>query len=412
MAQSQSQPSIVMLTTDRQIDRRILLQADSLETAGWVVTIIAMPLDIKRDEDPRVIRIGSVGSDSIHAKKENLVLDVYQWIRHYLPMNSPLMRWIKRQAWCYWVDQESFYTKLFYNTVSRYSPRVFVAHDLPILPLAKQVADRCGARLVYDSHELYSEQALSEREKQRWAQIEAKYIGACDAVITVNLSIAMELERRYGIHGVKVIYNAERSCNTPIKTGFFHKIFDLSADKKILLFQGGLSAGRNLEVLVDAMEYIQNTSVVLVILGDGLFLKKLQAKTRAKALGTKVFFHPAAAQKDLVALTAQADAGVIPYQATCLNNHLCTPNKLFEFIAAGIPILASDLPEIRKIVEGQSIGLVGDTRTAKKLGSLIDAFFSDKQRLSCWQTNLSTVRRTICWEEEEKKLLDIYRALA
>ncbi len=406
---AQSQPSIVMLTTDRQIDRRILLQADSLEAAGWMVTIIAMPWDTKIDDDPRVIRIDSA---IIHAKKENFVLAVYQWVRRYLPMNSPLMRWIKRQAWCYLVDQESFYTKLFYNTASRYSPHVFVAHDLPILPLAKQVADRCGARLVYDSHELYSEQALSEREKRRWAQIEAKYIGACDVVITVNLSIAMELERRYGIHGVKIIYNAERSCNAPIKTGSFHKMFNLSTDKKILLFQGGLSAGRNLEVLVDAMQYIQNASVVLIILGDGLSLKTLHAKTRSKALIQKVFFHPAVAQKDLLALTAQADAGVIPYQATCLNNHLCTPNKLFEFIAAGLPILASDLPEIRKIVEGQSIGLVGDTSTSTRLASLMNAFFSDKQRFACWEANLTMVRKTICWEAEEKKLLDIYRALA
>ncbi|MBP6103695.1 MAG: glycosyltransferase family 4 protein [Gammaproteobacteria bacterium] len=406
---TQSQPSIVMLTTDRQIDRRILLQADSLEAAGWKVTIIAMPLDTKMNEDPRVVRIGS---DAIDAKQENRVLDAYRWVRKHMPMNGRLMRWMKRQAWCYLVDQESFYTKLFYSTASRYAPRVFVAHDLPILPLAKQVADRCGARLVYDSHELYSEQSFSSREKQRWAQIEAKYIGACNAVITVNPSIALALQKRYGIAEIKVIYNAERSCNTPIKTGFFHTLFNLTTDKKILLFQGGLSAERNLEVLLEAMQYVQHASVVLIILGDGLLLKTLQTKTRSKVLDRKVFFHPAVAQKDLVALTAQADAGVIPYQATCLNNHLCTPNKLFEFIAAGIPILASDLPEIRKIVEGQAIGLVGDTSTPKKLALLMDAFFSDEQRFTCWKAHLTTVRKTICWEAEEKKLLDIYKALA
>ena len=400
--------SMVMLTPDRQIDRRILLQADSLEAAGWEVTIIAMPLDTGEDDDPRVVRIGS-GVPT--AKRENLILDAYRWVRHHLPMNGYGMRLMKRLAWRYLVDQESFYTKLFFSTASRYSPRVFVANDLPMLPVASQLATACGARLVYDSHELYSEQEFSGREKLRWAEIEAKYIGACDAVITVNQSIATELERRYNIGGVRVIYNAERSSDARPRTRVFHEMFGLAADKKVLLLQGGLSAGRNLEVLVDAMRHVQTTSVVLVILGDGLLLKKLQARAVSKELSGRVFFHSAVPQKDLLTLTAAADAGVIPYQATCLNNYFCTPNKLFEFISAGIPILASDLPEIRNMVVGQQIGLVGNMSTPEKLAGLIDAFFLDAQRLIMWGENLSVTRKLVCWEEEEKKLVKIYEAL-
>ena len=230
-------------------------------------------------------------------------------------------------------------------------------------------------------------------------------------VITVNQSIATELERRYGVSEVKVIYNAERSFNIPARSRRFHEAFGLSADKKVLLLQGGLSAGRNLEVLVDAMRHVQNPSVVLVVLGDGLLLRSLQNKALAVELRERVYFHPAVPQKDLLTFTVAADAGVIPYQATCLNNHYCTPNKLFEFIAAGLPILASDLPEIRKMVEGQQIGSVGDTSTPEKLASLIDDFFGDEQRLASWRANLATVREQICWEEEEKELVKIYEAL-
>jgi len=405
---TKSQSTVVMLTPDRQIDRRILLQADSLEAAGWNVTIIAMPLDTKADDDRRVVRIGT---DTAQAKRENLVLDTYRWIRGHLPMNGYLMRFMKRLAWRYLVDQESFYLKLFFNTAAQYSPTVFVAHDLPMLPVAKLAAERCGAKLVYDSHELYCEQEFSGREKRRWAEIEAKYIGACDEVSTVNQSIATELERRYGIDDVSVIYNAERSTAPPRRTRIFHEVFGLAADKKVLLFQGGLSAGRNLETLVGAMRNVKNTSVVLVILGNGLLLKNLQAKARSHELSGLVYFHPAVSQKDLLAFTAAADAGVIPYQATCLNNYFCMPNKLFEFIAAGIPILASDLPEIRNMVLGQQIGLVGDMSTTESLAGLIDVFFGDEQRLATWQGNLSITRKRVCWEEEEKKLVEIYAAL-
>lgn len=398
-----------MLTPDQKIDRRILLQADSFEKAGWHVTIVAMTPNLNYVfDDSRVVRIASGGAE---CARESMVANGYRWIVKRLPMNGRLMRVLRSFAWRFLVDQEVFHFRLYRDTVSRYSPDVFVAHDLPMLPMAKQVATECNAKLVYDSHELYSEQEFSEREKRRWAEIEAKYIRVCDVVITVNQSIAMELERRYGINDVKVIYNAERSLDVPVRTRRFHEAFGLAADKKILLLQGGLSVGRNLEVLVDAMRHVQNNSVVLVILGDGVLLHSLQAKAQSAGLSGKVYFHPAVAQKDLLAFTVAADAGVIPYQATCLNNHYCTPNKLFEFIAASLPILASDLPEIRKMVKGQQIGLVGDTNTPEKLASLIDNFFSDEQRFASWQTNLATVRKQICWEEEEKKLVKIYEAL-
>ncbi len=396
-----------MLTPDRHIDRRILQGADSLEAAGWDVTIIAMPLDTHVVDDHRVVRIESNNHD---ANREHLVLNAYRWARTYLPMNGALMRFMKRLAWRFLVDQESFSARLFYNTASRYSPQIFVANDLPMLPIAKQVATASGAKLVYDSHELYSEQDFSAYEKRRWAAIEARHIGACDAVITVNQSIAAELERRYGLDHVHVILNAERSVYAPDRTRLFHRLFGLAESMKILLFQGGLSSGRNLEVLVDAMAHVQTASVALVVLGDGQLLKKLQGIAASSALAGRVYFHPAVPQEDLLAFTAAADAGVIPYQANCLNNYYCTPNKLFEFIAAGIPILASDLPEIRKLVLEQQIGLVGNMSTAKRTAELIDVFFENERLFTTWQVNLSAVRNRICWEEEEKKLVKIYQA--
>ncbi|MFM8700874.1 MAG: glycosyltransferase family 4 protein [Hyphomicrobiales bacterium] len=393
-------PTIVMLTPDRQIDRRILLCADSLESAGWTVTIIAMPLDGGVDNDRRVIRL-----------RLNRVLEIYRWVRGHLTMNGRLMRWMKRLTWRYLVKQESFYSSLFYSTGSKYRPCVFVANDLPVLHVARQLAQECGAKLVYDSHELFSEQEFSEHEKRRWSEIEAKHIGACDVVITVNQSIAAELERRYGVADVKVIYNAERTSKSPPVTRRLHEIFGLPLEKKIILLQGGLSAGRNLETLVEAMRHVQNPSVVLVVLGDGILSHALEKRAQQQELSGRVFFHAAVPQNELLAMTAAADAGVIPYQATCLNNHYCTPNKLFEFIAAGLPVLATDLPEIRRFVVGEQIGLVGDTGSPRKLAELIDDFFSDEQRFADWQANVASARKNVCWEQEEKKLVKIYEAL-
>ena len=325
--------------------------------------------------------------------------------------NSWLMRMLKDTTWRFAADQESYFIKLFSNAVSQFSPAVFVAHDLPMLPVARMASAKCNAKLVYDSHELYSEQEFSTFVKKRWAQIEAKHIGACDAVITINPSIAAELERRYSIKDVTVIYNADRTGALPVNQHLFHRAFGLDSEDKILLFQGGLSAGRNLEVLVEAMRLVRNSSLNLVILGDGRLGTSLKKKVTALKLIDRVHLHPAVPQDELVAYSGSAHAGIIPYQATCLNNYYCTPNKLFEFIAAGIPILASDLPEIRNLIETHRIGLVGDLSTAEKAAQQIDDFFSNPLRLKQWQSNVMRARQLVCWENESQKLIKIFDQL-
>ncbi|MCM8612121.1 glycosyltransferase [Accumulibacter sp.] len=406
--QGRESDSILMLTADRQIDRRILLQADSLGKAGWRVTILAMKDDdTGRRDDSRVVRVSGGGSGGL----EERVADGYRRLAGWLPMNGSVMRTLKRLAWRFVVDQETFHARLYSDAASRFTPQVVVAHDLPMLPVASQVARACAARLVYDSHELYSEQEFSARERKRWAEIEARYIGHCDAVMTINESIAHELRCRHALHRVHVISNAERATGAPPRSRRFHQRFGLPATCKLLLFQGGLSENRNLQVLVQGMRHVTNPDVALVILGDGALQQRLMRDARSLPGAQRVFFHPAVPQCELLAHTGAADAGVIPYQATCLNNHFCTPNKLFEFIAAGIPILGSDLPEIRSMITGRGIGLVGDMSSPRATASLIDDLFADEARLSAWRDNLQQVRRTVCWEAEEGKLIAIYEAL-
>lgn len=403
-------PSVVMLTADRQIDRRILLEADSLESAGWNVTILAMPVDGGMvDSDCRVVRINQ--SDGGVTTRENFALTAYSWFRCHLPMNGRLMKLLKALAWRYFVDQESFFIKLFSDAVSRYCPDVFVAHDLPMLAVARKAAEGCGAKLVYDSHELYCEQEFSNREKRRWAEIEAKHIQSCDAVITINPSIANELEKRYLLGQVNVVYNTERTGGATEQHRYFHNAFKLNESCKVLLFQGGLSAGRHIESLVKAMGYVKNSAVHLVVLGDGQLVSRLQVLIETEALLGRVHLHPAVSQQELISYTASADAGIIPYQATCLNNYYCTPNKLFEFIAAGIPMLVSDLPEIRRIVSLYKVGLIRNLSSIEQLAMSVDEFFSDDARLQTWKGNVVSARKQVCWECESEKVVSIFEAL-
>jgi glycosyltransferase involved in cell wall biosynthesis len=437
-----SNQTLLILTIDRQIDRRTLQQADTLEKLGWVVTILAMPNDHSFSiDDPRVVRIRM--EKRTLGLKHFYLLSLYQRIRRLLPMNGRFMQVLKRILWGYVVYPDELYCQLFANDLKNYTPKVVMAVDLPMLSVAFMHAGRCDAKLVYDSHELYSEQEFSSREKQQWQSIEEKFIGQCDAVITVNPSIAAELEGRYGVKSVHVIFNAidsttnflsaqkvpldetlirpvghllpkgEGICSSVLsqQNKRFHQVFKLPLERKILLFQGGLSKGRHLETLVRAMNHIKHQYVDLVILGDGQLRQALERLAHSLGIKHRVHFHSAVPQEQLLEYTQSADAGVIPYQATCLNNYYCTPNKMFEFIAAGLPILGSDLPEINNIVLKHQLGLTGNMSCAKVLAQLIDEFFINEEQLEQWKKNILIAQQQFSWRHEEKKLVQIFEAL-
>lgn len=398
-----------MLCNDRQIDRRILLQADSLEEDGWQVRILAMPLDSPEPEDPRVVRIGAHAE--VRAGRESRVLSAYRLFRRWLPMNGHLMRMLKSFAWRFLVDQERFYLNLFLADARLLPGAVIVAHDLPMLAVGVALAEERGLPLVYDSHELYCEQEFSRGQQLNWAGIERKHIGRCDRIITVNPSIAGELQRRYGVTGVQVIHNAERVAPIQQRSRYLHDYFDIAHQRPVLLFQGGLSAGRNLEALIEAMAAPRIADVHLVLLGSGQLASRLQRLIVRFGLQSRVHLHPAVAQSELLDITRSADAGVIPYQPICLNNYYCTPNKLFEFIAAGLPILASDLPELRRLVHENGIGMVADLSSSRRIAGAVAEMFSDPLRIEGWRKHLLRVRQELSWQIEGEKLKQIYRAL-
>jgi glycosyltransferase involved in cell wall biosynthesis len=394
---------VLMLTKDAQIDRRILLEADSLEAAGWQVTILAMPHTVP-DTDPRVVRLQPA------AQRERLVLRLYRTARRLLD-DGPVMRSLRAFAWRHLVDQEQLFIKLFAPVLPNHPAEVVVAHDLPMLPVAMHAAALHGAKVAYDSHELFAEQEFSTSEKRMWRALEARTIGRCDLVTTVNPSIARELQARYGLDRVGVIYNAERCGPLPARERRFHAAFGLPTVARVLLFQGGFSVGRQLEHLVAAMASVRTPDVHLVLLGDGQLRQPLQQQAAAAGLQGRVHLHPAVPQSQLLAWTAAADAGVIPYQPTCLNNLYCTPNKLFEFIAAGLPILASDLPEIRAIVSGHGIGQLADLSSTDTIARAIDEFFADPARLEAWRGAVLRARQFLNWDVEGAKVVQLYESL-
>jgi glycosyltransferase involved in cell wall biosynthesis len=405
--------SILMLTHDSWVDRRILSQADSLRQQGATVTILAMPLNHNNacDNDaPFITRLNlTKRADAGFFYRITYASD--QVIKKIFGKGRHIRLILRSLFWRLQSSPETYYKKLFLKKALEIPADIYVAHDLPLLPVAHFCAKKYSSKLVYDSHELYCSQEFSSHEQAMWKAVESKYIHDCDKVITINHSIATELCKQYGINNVEVVHNAEKIIHSnehvisKIKTQI-----GIKKDIRILLYQGSITEQHNLEVLVDAISLLDREDLHLLYLGDGPYVKTLKKYINKKQLSSKIHYHPAVSQDKLMQYTVVADIGIIPYQPTCLNNYLCTPNKLFEYISAGLPIIATDLPELRKFVHNNQIGLVGNTSAAIAIAHMLSEML-EPQSYAFFKKNVIALREKIDWETEAATLIKIYQDL-
>jgi glycosyltransferase involved in cell wall biosynthesis len=402
-----------MFTSDEEIDRRIVSEAESLVAAGWQVRIFALAnLSGAAADPPYVTRVGG----PVHREKASHahLRDAYLALRKAPVIGSALLpRLLIGYRTLTGRDLDRVYLPVFEPCFAGLEADVVIGHDLPMLPVAIAAARACGALLVYDSHELYPEQLFSAVERRHLAELEARFIGAADCIVTVNDSIARELEHRYRIGPVTTILNAyDFDPGEEVRRGQgLRKRLGIPQDHKLFLFQGMLSEGRNLSALIAAMAEVRSSSAHLVFLGDGPEKPLLEEQTQRMELSSRVHFHQRVPQSELLALTASADVGLIPYVANCLNNALATPNKLYEYIAAGLPILASGLVEIKRIVERYDFGTIVDFDDPRAIAHAIDAVVADAAWTGMKRTGVQYARDDVNWNVEGGKFVALMERL-
>ena len=405
--------SAVMLVGDSKIDRRVLDEARTLINDGWHVTVIAGPKPLDgscNDEscypDVDIVRITEDHQASLHSCSTFFSeIDFARFMEiNCNPFNVDFQM-------CFHQSDE------FLREAILRPAAVYVAHDLPQLAAAAYAASYHKSFLVYDAHELYPEQTFNVLNAQAlYSSVESLLVPFADRVITVNESIAGELSRRYSVKSPVVILNCpstDDAVSSLSAKGLLRQDCGIPDHMRILLFQGGLvKKQRNLEALVAAMGLIQSQDVALVLMGPVHDQFKADLERIAlshNTLNRTVFFHDSVPQNALLRYTASADAGIIPYPAIDLNTYYCTPNKLYEFIAAGLPILANDLPELNKFVSGQGIGMNMMLGSPIQIADAIDAFFTSD--LEKYRQTSAAISFQYTWKYQEDNLLKLYNGL-
>jgi glycosyltransferase involved in cell wall biosynthesis len=277
-------------------------------------------------------------------------------------------------------------------------------HAIALLPFGVFLKYLFKAKLVYDTHELETETNGSKGLRKKLAKfVEKSLIKKCDLIFVVSENIADWYAKEYGIQRPIVVKNAPKLINIK-KANHFRGNLAIKDDSIIVLYQGGLSKGRGVDLLLESFKKRDDDKVVIVFMGYGQLEKDIKIATKEKS---NIFFHPAVAPEIVLDYTSSADFGIHMIQNTCLNHYYCLPNKLFEYAMVGLPVIVSNMKEMRELVEKYDVGIIVEDDRASSINNAIDKIL----QLDLRQMKLNARRcaEENSWEIQEIKMINEYK---
>lgn len=370
---------IISVTSDLLTDQRVQRTAGTLKEAGYKVLVVG-----RRPPD----------SGEMPGKR-------YRCIRFRLLFNKgPLF-------------YANYNLKLFWFLLWKQADYL-LSNDLDTLPANILVSIIKRIPVIYDSHEYFTGvPELTERPGVRyiWERIEAICLPRVSSMYTVNESIASLYSKRYS-REVKAIRNVPHTYVLPKREkALLRRDLGLPQEKPIIILQGaGINIQRGAEEAVSAMKYLDD--VLLLIVGGGDVLPLLHKLVAEQNLSDKVRFVPKQVPGELILYTQSADIGLSLDKDTNINYRLSLPNKIFDYIQARIPVLASRLPEVTKIVEGYGVGMICPDHEPETIAACIRQMLRDEPAKKVMAENLERAAAELNWEKERITLLEIFKNLA
>ncbi len=303
-------------------------------------------------------------------------------------------------------------------------------NDLPSLSAGLKIKkSNPGSKLIYDSHEIFVETLNQSfpgqyslpkrlvfdlllkimRRSALW--FEKKALAEVDYFITVNESLKNYFENLYGFKNIRIMMNCPeletKLVSEPVNIDYRQE-FEWEKDAVIFIYQGALTQGRGLELLLKSMRDTPY-SCKLIIIGSGALEYSLKDFCSKYQLNNRVKFIDFIPNDQLKYYTKTADVGINLLEPFNLSKAMASPNKLFEYIHAGIPVLASDTEENRKVLEEFDLGfLVTNTRSDLCKGL---AYFLDKNNKMSKIRFHEDARKKYCWENQISAIDDILNSV-
>jgi glycosyltransferase involved in cell wall biosynthesis len=259
-------------------------------------------------------------------------------------------------------------------------------------------------KLVYDSHEVQT--SRTGYDSEFYAKMEGFFINKINAMIVENHTRAKYNEDLYGFYP-NVVHNYPfKEIGQSKEKVPLHNMLGLNKNEKILLYQGGIQTGRGLDKLIRAVPLFKEGTLVLI--GDGKLKPSLLNLVKELNLEDRVKFIPKVPLEDLPKYTRNAYIGFQVLNNVCFNHFSASSNKLFEYLMAGVPIVACDFPEIKRIVEGEQVGLCIDPHKEEEIANAVNELLENKTLYNIFVKNSVSARLKYNWEIEQENFLSVY----
>jgi glycosyltransferase involved in cell wall biosynthesis len=285
------------------------------------------------------------------------------------------------------------------------------AHDLPSLAVAALIAKSKKRPLVYHAHELWSEMGTHIRFKSFWRWLERRLIRHAALVVVPEENRARILRDEYGARELPLVV---MNCPPFRETVDSTILPDALASRgikasRVAIYQGVVSSERCIDEIVAASEYLDD-GVAITLIGHG-FGKWADPPSQIPA-GRPMVHLPYVQYDRLPEYTASAHVGLLFYRNTCRNNYYCAPNKLYEYMMMGVPVITCNYPGLVQFVEGQEIGICVDPEDPRAIAGAINRIAGDEALRTGMRANcLRLARERWNWEREFPRLEAAYAAL-
>lgn len=260
--------------------------------------------------------------------------------------------------------------------------------------------------LIYDSHEVQT--SRTGYDSSVYAKLEQFFIKKMDSMIVENHTRAKYNEVLYGFYP-NVVHNypfKQNKVNVEDKKINLSEILRLPKDEKILLYQGGIQAGRGLDKLIKAVTMFDQGTLVLI--GDGRIKPDLEKLVKDMNLQEKVRFLPKVPLADLPKYTANAYIGFQVLNNINYNHYSASSNKLFEYMMAGVPVVACNFPEIRRVVQGEETGICIDSHKPEEIARAVNKLLNNPALRARYSENSIKASKLFNWDQEKELFINVY----
>ena len=291
---------------------------------------------------------------------------------------------------------------------------VYHAHDDNALVACYIAAMWHKSFLIFDAHEF----PLKDVAYKRWlstllTRLFTFIIRRCSGIITVSPPIAQEIRNLYRVSNVSLVRNIA-VYQKPLNSDRLRQLLNLRSDTHLALYQGNLEDNRNLDTLVRAGTFLEK-NIVIVLMGKGVgsTQARLESLIASERVDERVKIIPPVPYAELLEWTASADIGLITFSPNYSTSiRLCLPNKLFEYLMAGLPVLASPLDAVAELLKTYDVGWVVPSLAPSDIGAAINAMLADSTAYMRMRRNaLEITRHELCWEKECQRLIYLYQSI-